>query len=1171
MRLLKLHLKAFGPFTNCVLDFGDASKGLVLIHGANEAGKSSTLRAIADLRFGIHPQSKDNFVHEHHDMRVGGEFTDRHGTAYSLMRRKGRGTTLSLTNFNQEGPGEEPPAPPGIEAMLTGGLTKEAYEAMFGLDHQRLREGGRALLKGEGDVGAALFEASAGVRSVPQVLERLDTSSRKYFMPGARGKNAHINESLKTFDERHAEFKAAQVKPAQWADLLKKHDLAAAELAEVETRRAQVNAQLMSIKELRAVAPLLRAFDSAHQILTELGDVALLSANAATDRATAQAGLADALHNADMAAADEENSQVALTKLSFDPVVISLSAAINRFHASGDTIDQHRRDIATAMADVGSATASLTTLAARISNSSFVDEVLQRVPSKAERATVDQLLAQLDLAEQSVDQHAQTVRQTTNSEEPTTEALPSPEARSMLRIAQAEVARSDITLRRRLGLPGEIKALKRSADHCLSALGLSDEAALRQVRGLLGAQIDTALQQQNENTTRRDSLLTRVREISDALVTEQDQLSGLLEAGAVATLDEVTAARVHREHGWALVRFTYIDKANPSTDGYGADKPLPQAYEEAVADADRLIDALASDTERATQLQARRRAVDTLERDRNALNVQIASLALEESSRQAGWAVTLANGCLPSLTPAALRDWQALLSTAHTAFESLQAKVDEWDRSSEIEGRLASRLRSAVMATGLATVGNTVELSTLLATAAEIDGTMHARDASILKASGQAVERERQRLQSAAREAALKQALTEAKVDMKLAVHRLMLHESTPVAVIRARLEEFSDLAEMNGRLLAAQTALQRSQNVLAVLIESAKTICEMLGDAEPTDLRVYGEQIKARLDAAMAIETSRALAGQAIETAIKRRGEHVKTAERHRMSLTSLCVAAGVEREELLPGAEEQSRRRREAQSEVDKTRSQLVMASNRTREDLRASLASQDPTSMDADEASAVEELARLQEKLAASRVREEAARLALEAIDSSDTAAAAREAMEGAAASVRAKMPTWIRSKIAHSLLAESLKRFRDRAQGPMLTAASTYFEQMTSGEFVRLLSDDSGKEPVLIAQRSNSARIRVEEMSEGTRDQLFLSLRLAALDIRRASGVDLPVVLDDVLMTSDEDRSAAMLQALAQFSKGSQVIVFTHHRHISELAVEHVDGGLLSVLDLGAFER
>ena len=41
-----------------------------------------------------------------------------------------------------------------------------------------------------------------------------------------------------------------------------------------------------------------------------------------------------------------------------------------------------------------------------------------------------------------------------------------------------------------------------------------------------------------------------------------------------------------------------------------------------------------------------------------------------------------------------------------------------------------------------------------------------------------------------------------------------------------------------------------------------------------------------------------------------------------------------------------------------------------------------------------------------------------------------------------------------------------------------------------------------------------------MSEGTRDQLYLALRLAALKLQRDPGVNLPVILDDVLMASDD---------------------------------------------------
>jgi exonuclease SbcC len=83
MKLRRLHLHAFGPFTDRTLEFGAPGQNLVLVYGPNEAGKSATLRAISDLRFGIPTQSKDNFVHQHSDMRVGGTFVDRHGVEHS--------------------------------------------------------------------------------------------------------------------------------------------------------------------------------------------------------------------------------------------------------------------------------------------------------------------------------------------------------------------------------------------------------------------------------------------------------------------------------------------------------------------------------------------------------------------------------------------------------------------------------------------------------------------------------------------------------------------------------------------------------------------------------------------------------------------------------------------------------------------------------------------------------------------------------------------------------------------------------------------------------------------------------------------------------------------------------------------------------------------------------
>ena len=185
-------------------------------------------------------------------------------------------------------------------------------------------------------------------------------------------------------------------------------------------------------------------------------------------------------------------------------------------------------------------------------------------------------------------------------------------------------------------------------------------------------------------------------------------------------------------------------------------------------------------------------------------------------------------------------------------------------------------------------------------------------------------------------------------------------------------------------------------------------------------------------------------------------------------------------------------------------------------------------------------------------AARQAEEQARRALETIDSSDRAALAREAMEAAAARYRSAIRPWVRLKLARALLQESLNRFRERAQAPMVTAASAYFSLITGGVYERLVTDETEEQPVLCALRSGGARIKIEEMSEGTADQLYLALRLAALEVRRASHPQMPLVLDDALITSDDQRTANILRALARFAAGGQVMIFTHHHHLLDVA-------------------
>jgi uncharacterized protein YhaN len=90
--------------------------------------------------------------------------------------------------------------------------------------------------------------------------------------------------------------------------------------------------------------------------------------------------------------------------------------------------------------------------------------------------------------------------------------------------------------------------------------------------------------------------------------------------------------------------------------------------------------------------------------------------------------------------------------------------------------------------------------------------------------------------------------------------------------------------------------------------------------------------------------------------------------------------------------------------------------------------------------------------------------------------------------------------------------------------------------------------------------------VEGMSDGTADQLYLALRLAALESHVVASEPLPLILDDILVNFDDHRAKATLKVLGEFSKKTQVVYFTHHAHLLDLAKESVEAERLFVVNM-----
>lgn len=187
MRLAKLYLKAFGPYTERVIELDASGASLHLVYGPNEAGKSSLLRAIRALFFGIPERTLDNFLHENTALRVGAVITDSDGQPFPLIRRKARKQPLREWN-GEVGNGadcEGQNLPDDAISTCFDGIGEAQFSRLFGVDRNELIAGGQAILEGRGDVGESLFEAGAGLVGLRRLRAALETEAGELFAPRA--------------------------------------------------------------------------------------------------------------------------------------------------------------------------------------------------------------------------------------------------------------------------------------------------------------------------------------------------------------------------------------------------------------------------------------------------------------------------------------------------------------------------------------------------------------------------------------------------------------------------------------------------------------------------------------------------------------------------------------------------------------------------------------------------------------------------------------------------------------------------------------------------------------------------------------------------------------------------------------------------------------------------
>ncbi len=134
---------------------------------------------------------------------------------------------------------------------------------------------------------------------------------------------------------------------------------------------------------------------------------------------------------------------------------------------------------------------------------------------------------------------------------------------------------------------------------------------------------------------------------------------------------------------------------------------------------------------------------------------------------------------------------------------------------------------------------------------------------------------------------------------------------------------------------------------------------------------------------------------------------------------------------------------------------------------------------------------------------------------------------------------------------SLALDSVRQAYETDRQPeTLAEASSYLKRLTSNRYQRIWTP-FGESALCVDDLQKNVR-RVEELSRGTREQVYLSLRMALASAYARRGAGLPLILDDVFVNFDAHRSHAAAETVCDFAAaGHQVLVFTCHDHIRDV--------------------
>lgn len=1144
MRFDRLSLLRYGALTGRDLAFRPDAR-LYLVYGANEAGKSSALAAISDLLFGFPHNKAFDFLHEASTLRVGATLTARDGTEIAVRRRRGNKATL-ITDSDDESELRDDALAPYL-----GSLGRDVFERAFGLDSARLRAGADAMLKSDGELGSLLFSAASGLVGLSGLKTILETEAGSLFAP-RRSKDRRFYQLLDRHEEARKDEREHELRASDWKALN-------AAIADLETRyealsgdrtaRRRAAARLERLRQLRPIVAEIDTDEAALSAFADLADLPPSHAGALADGLARIERAAEALTRAE----DQARRQAeALERLAVDEPLLARAEEIKELLAASGDYTSKLKDLPRIEAERDDYDGELGQFAGRLGMSG--PDLDARQPTDAALAGLRTLIEEgrrlAGTASGLDDQIAEwrTSLAAIEARRPGGSLVDPKPWRDRFAALAPEIA----PLARRDEIEASHRALRRELDDRFARL-LPPVADLERLAGTPLPSAET-LRQSHEAfagvTARLDALDRRDGEEAEELDRIEREIAEAEHAGPVPTRTGIAEARTARDAAFAPLADMVAGRAALPAP---ADAASRVAHFEALARAaDEAADGALADAARVHAQETRLRRRDELCAQRAERAKKRSECAAERTQIDAHYRAHFnALGVEPE-PPQRMLDWLRAVEDVLALRRQVLELEDSLAGLDDAAARLHPSLLSIATGTGLDGAGDLPVGA--LARAIEARLSELAEGWSERRAHAVQVADSTQRLETATeKRKSVEAEEADWRARFRAALVPFGLGESATLDQAAATVALWDRIPDVRReRANRARRVEGMRRDTAAFEARVAALASEAAPDLASLPAAHAVEVLSERAQAARTADVQRRSAQAALREAT---GEHDRARDAHAAALADrdrLTAQApdGMDPADLL----HRLRARDELATSLDKCRHRLSEVAAGSAEDaVRTDLKEFDPDGAETEIETLEREVERLDGEM--NEVFAELAEKKRERERLDSAAGAERAAFERNAAETQIVETAreWTVLKLASQLLSAAMEKHREAEDDPLMQRAGRLFATLTAGSF-ETIGREFGKDDVaeLVGVRASGERVRIAGLSDGTRDQLYLALRLAFLEDYAARHEPAPFIGDDLFQTFDDDRTAAGLTALADASASFQPILFTHARSVIDIA-------------------